>query len=97
MNTYTPQVAATSFFIHRAEILISSQDEIKRCIAAKRENCLGIFWEGCIANIGVEIVLGFWVRNFIGIALLVIIHIPRTQKWARGFTEPSRYGAIANV
>ena len=46
--------------------MISSRDEIKRCIAAKRENCLGIFWEGCIANISVEIVLGFWVRNFIG-------------------------------
>ena len=27
-------------------------------------------------------------------ALLVIIHIPSTQKWARGFTEPSRYGCV---
>ena len=40
------------------------------------------------------IVLGFWVRNFIGTSLLVKIHIPRTQKWARGFTEPSRYGSV---
>ena len=37
----TPSVAATSFFIHRVEILISSRDEIKRCIAAKMENCRG--------------------------------------------------------
>ena len=39
---YTLSVAATSFFIHRAEILISSRDEIKRCIAAKRRICGGI-------------------------------------------------------
>ena len=38
----TQNVAATSFFIHRAEILISSRDEIKRCIAAKRRICGGI-------------------------------------------------------
>ena len=38
----TQNVAATSFFIHRAEILISSRDEIKRCIAAKKENLLEI-------------------------------------------------------
>ena len=35
-----------------------------------------------------EIVLGLWVRNFIGIALLVVIHIPYTQKWAPGHTVP---------
>ena len=65
----TQNVAATSFFIHRAEILISSRDEIKRCIAAKMENCRGIFWEDCFANIVVEIVWG--VQHYFGIALLV--------------------------
>ena len=66
---YTLSVAATSFFIHRAEILISSRDEIKRCIAAKMENCRGIFWEDYFANIVVEIVWG--VQHYFGIALLV--------------------------
>ena len=42
MILFTQNVAATSFFIHRAEILISSRDEIKRCIAAKKENLLEI-------------------------------------------------------
>ena len=40
---------------------------------------------------------GLWVLYFMCSALLVIIHIPKTQKWARGFTEPSRYNAVANV
>ena len=33
-------------------------------------------------------VRNFLVRNFIGIALLVVIHIPYTQKWAPGHTVP---------
>ena len=37
---------------------------------------------------------GVWVLYFIDTALLVVIHIPYTQKWARGFTEPSRYGGV---
>ena len=36
----------------------------------------------------------FWFRYFIGTALLVIIHIICTQKWAGGFTEPSRYRCV---
>ena len=39
----------------------------------------------------------FWNRYFLNTPLLVIIHISHTQKWARGFTEPSRYNAVANV
>ena len=39
---------------------------------------------------------GVWVLYFIDTALLLVIHIPYTQKWARGFTEPSRYFAFAN-
>ncbi len=52
------------------------------------------FWETNRANKDVETVKGFWVTYCIGTALLVIIHIPHTQKWARGFTEPSRYGGV---
>ena len=37
---------------------------------------------------------GVWVLYFIDTALLLVIHIPHTQKWARGFTEPSRYGCV---
>ena len=32
------------------------------------------------------------VLYFMYTPLLVIIHIPNTQKWAGGFIEPSRYG-----
>ena len=54
---YTLSVAATSFFIHRAEILISPRDEIKRCIAAKRMNL------GCAKKFG-SIFYGHSVFNF---------------------------------
>ena len=40
---------------------------------------------------------GLWFIFFMCSALLVIIHVPKIQKWARGFTEPSRYNAVANV
>ncbi len=36
----------------------------------------------------------FLVRYFINAALLVIIHIPRTQKWAPGHTVPAVIDAI---
>ena len=36
----------------------------------------------------------FLVRYFIGTALLVLIYILYAQKWAEGFTEPSRYGCV---
>ena len=35
-----------------------------------------------------------WVLYYMGSALLVIIHILRTQKWAGGHTVPSRYGCV---
>ena len=41
--------------------------------------------------------MGFWAKYFIRTALLVIIHIICTQKWARGFKEPSRYDAYINI
>ena len=41
--------------------------------------------------------IGVLGRYCIDTALLVVIHIPYTQKWARGFREPSRYNAFANV
>ena len=41
--------------------------------------------------------LGLWVLYFIDTALLVVIHISLTQKWAGGHTVPSRYNAFANV
>ena len=46
----TQNLAATSFFIHRAEILISSRDEMKRCIAAKRENVERRLWGDIVCN-----------------------------------------------
>ena len=36
----------------------------------------------------------FLVRYFINAALLVMIHISRTQKWAGGHTVPSRYVCV---
>ena len=39
----------------------------------------------------------FLVRYFINAALLVIIHIPRTQKWAAGHTVPAVTDAIARL
>ena len=38
--------------------------------------------------------MGVLVHIFMVTTLLVVIHIPYTQKWARGFTEPSRYGCV---
>ena len=38
INTYTPQVAATSFFAGEVEIFDFVTERAKRCIAAKREN-----------------------------------------------------------
>ena len=48
------------------------------------------------ARVGVIFGFGVWVLYFIDTALLLVIHISLTQKWARGFTEPSRYFAFAN-
>ena len=39
-------------------------------------------------------VRNFLFRYFINAALLVIIHIPRTQKWAAGHTVPAVIDAI---
>ena len=39
----------------------------------------------------------FLVRYFIGAVLLVIIHIPRTQKWAAGHKVPAVTDAIARL
>ena len=38
-------------------------------------------------------VVGFW-GDILYTQLLVMIHIIYTQKWAGGFTEPSRYGCV---
>ena len=38
--------------------------------------------------------LGFWAKYFIRTALLVIIYIICTQKWAGGHTVPSRYRCV---
>ena len=43
------------------------------------------------ARVGVIFGFGVWVLYCMCSALLVVIHISLTQKWARGFTEPSRY------
>ena len=56
----TQNLAATSFFIHRAEILISSRDEMKRCIAAKRENCWGNFGDVVLRIYVWKLYWGFW-------------------------------------
>ena len=47
-----------------------------------------------VKHFGVGIFAGviFWVRYFIIIALLVVIHISLTQKWAAGFNPPLRSG-----
>ena len=52
------------------------------------------FWETNRANKDVETVKGFWVTYCIGTTLLVIIHIPRTQKWAAGHTVLAVIDAI---
>ena len=38
INTYTPQVAATSFFAGEVEIFDFVTERAKRCIAANKEN-----------------------------------------------------------
>ena len=38
INTYTPHVAATSFFAGEVEIFDFVTERVKRCIAAKKEN-----------------------------------------------------------
>ncbi len=47
-----------------------------------------------VKHFGVGIIAGviFWVRYFIIIALLVVIHISLTQKWAAGYNPPLRSG-----
>ena len=40
----------------------------------------------------VKIIFGFLFRYFIYTTLLVIIHIPSTQKWAAGYNPPLRFG-----
>ena len=40
----------------------------------------------------VKICLGFLILYFIYTPLLVIIHIPYTQKWAAGYNPPLRFG-----
>ena len=73
-----PSVTATGFFIHRTEIFDFVVRGDKKAYRRKRREC----WEK---------VLG---RDCIDTTLLLEIHIPLTQKWARGFTEPSRYGCV---
>ena len=48
-----------------------------------------ILYEVSVVGGGVNV---FLVRYSIGTPLLVIIHIPRTQKWADGYNPPLRFG-----
>ena len=73
--------------------MISLLDEIKRRIAAKKENCWGKIWKVFISNIGVKIIFG--LRFFKGTPLLVILHIPRTQKWAAPFPRSNTKSKIS--
>ena len=80
------------FFAGEVEIFDFVSERAKRCIAANKEKR----WRkntimGKFINYKWMLVL-----YSIGTMFLVIIHISHTQKWAGGFTEPSRYNAFTN-
>ena len=88
VNIYTPSVAATSFFTGEAEIFDFVTERVKRCIAAKRENVWGIFWEHTMMG-EFKIWFEILVIYFISTALLIKIHIPCTKKWAAQCYSPN--------
>ena len=94
MNTYARNVAATSFFIHRTEIF----DFVVRWDKKVYRRQDGKWW-GKFGNLfceyGCENYFWFWVRYFISAALLVIIHISRTQKWAAPFPRSNTKSKIS--
>ena len=93
INICTPYVAATSFFTGEVEIFDFVTERVKRCIAAKRENVWGIFWEHTMMG-EFKIWFEILVIYFISTALLIKINIPCTKKWAAGCDPPLHSGEL---